>query len=458
MLFIMAAHVFADSNTYLNFTAINNPATIEIKKTGTPYSLSLMYSIDSCTTWTIYNLGHAIRLNVGEKVYFKAFGHGLQNGGGKEPHKHYYYFSITGGKMAADGNIMSLLDSTMQQNSVPNYAFIALFRECDSLISAPELPATEVGIGGYKSMFVSCSSLTKAPKLPAMRISEQSYSNMFDGCISLTEAPKLPATQLAENCYEWMFSECNSLVKAPELPARDMKKRCYFNMFSYCQSLTEVPDLHAVNMAEECCRSMFESCSTLVYPPALPAKSTSSHCYAEMFEDCISLIRLPELPATYLADKCYFFMFSGCTSLRINNSSPGAEWKIPSNAVEKEKWNERMFKYTGGNFTDNPVKGTTYYVASDKTSGVDDVTDNNVVDDNDIVLAPNPVAIGENSYMNATEEILGIEIYNSEGCCVRRMEQLTENAIVNGLPSAGTYFIRITTISGKRYTRKLIVQ
>jgi len=42
---------------------------------------------------------------------------------------------------------------------------------------------------------------------------------MFYNCQSLLEAPELPATTLANYCYYGMFSNCLSLNCAPWLPA-----------------------------------------------------------------------------------------------------------------------------------------------------------------------------------------------------------------------------------------------
>ena len=34
---------------------------------------------------------------------------------------------------------------------------------------------------------------------------------MFRNCQNLTTAPNLPATTLADNCYKWMFYDCSKL-------------------------------------------------------------------------------------------------------------------------------------------------------------------------------------------------------------------------------------------------------
>ena len=63
---------------------------------------------------------------------------------------------------------------------------------------------------------------------------------MFAGCTSLTHAPELPATILEHGCYKSMFKGCTSLKQAPELPATTLKMNCYYWMFRSCKKLNYV--------------------------------------------------------------------------------------------------------------------------------------------------------------------------------------------------------------------------
>ena len=63
---------------------------------------------------------------------------------------------------------------------------------------------------------------------------------MFIDCISLITPPELPATELKENCYSVMFSGCSSLKTAPILAAKKFAFNCYDRMFYNCTSLTSV--------------------------------------------------------------------------------------------------------------------------------------------------------------------------------------------------------------------------
>ena len=86
-----------------------------------------------------------------------------------------------------------------------------MFVNCTSLVTAPELPATELAKNCYTGMFLGCSSLTTAPELPATEMAYGCYWGMFTDCASLTRAPRLPATKLAGKCYDWMFNGCTNL-------------------------------------------------------------------------------------------------------------------------------------------------------------------------------------------------------------------------------------------------------
>ena len=171
---------------------------------------------------------------------------------------------------------------------------------------------------------------------PAMGAS--CYKSMFSGCNTLKSAPTLSATTLAVRCYDSMFAGCTILAEAPTLPARTMVGYCYYNMFSDCTALKN--------------------------PPELPAMDLADNCYAGMFARCTGLISLPDLPATTTMFGSYYSMFDGCSSLVINQSGDGVEWSLPTMVSAGSIYNSNMFRGTGGDFTGNPVAGTTYYVES----------------------------------------------------------------------------------------------
>ena len=65
--------------------------------------------------------------------------------------------------------------------------------------------------GSQKGMFKNCTSLVNAPELPATNLVLGCYAEMFDGCTSLVNAPELPATTLTPYCYQYMFRSCKNI-------------------------------------------------------------------------------------------------------------------------------------------------------------------------------------------------------------------------------------------------------
>ena len=323
--------------TGLSFTS-SGTTNIALSKVGSPDNINLEYR-KGTGDWSEYTVGTYIELKDKESVSFQATETG--NANFSKDSDNYYQFSISGeGTIAAFGNIMSLLDRTLSQKSVPYNCFTNLFKSCSKLTSAPELPATTLANSCYSSMFFGCTSLTKAPELPATTLAKSCYGRMFYNCESLNQATELPATVLYDNCYYYMFGYCKSLTKAPELPATTLAKGCYSNMFEgtslivapelpaitlvngcynnmfyECKSLIQAPELPATNLQPSCYECMFSNCTSLAKAPKLPATTLASYCYSDMFSSCTSLNEAPELPATNLQPHCYESMFSNCTSL-----------------------------------------------------------------------------------------------------------------------------------------------
>ena len=126
-----------------------------------------------------------------------------------------YRWVLTGSNIACSGNIETLLDyATVQAGNHPNmadYCYKAMFYDCKSLTTAPELPATTLAGYCYNAMFNKCTSLTTAPALPATTLANNCYTSMFRGCTSLITVPALPATTLADSCYYGMFWDCSRI-------------------------------------------------------------------------------------------------------------------------------------------------------------------------------------------------------------------------------------------------------
>lgn len=291
----------------LRLTATQDSSSVKLTKTGSPNVSGLKYRLSSSDSWSTYTIDTVIELDKDEYVEFFNSNSLLSNSS-----SNYVQFVMTG-KIAASGNIQSLLNYS---NSCNSYCYKSLFQNCTSLINSPELPALKLKIWCYAYMFKNCTSLTKAPELPATTLYDYCYCEMFNNCSSLTLPPELPATILASHCYSCMFQNCVSLNEAPELPATNCTEACYGHMFYGCSSLINPPELPANTLNLSCYHGMFKDCINLTTAPLLSATTLYNKCYIEMFQGCTSLSSASsDLPATTLADSCYKGMFKNCKSL-----------------------------------------------------------------------------------------------------------------------------------------------
>ena len=296
---------FKPNGEYLAFTGLSYSGSITYECNDN--NIIVEYSLDT-QQWFPWNNTVKILLNTGTKIYVR---------GGNWNEQTDFTFKM-GGEVAASGNIMSLLyydDFAYRGSFDKNYKLYNLFRGCDNLVEAPDLPATVLYNNCYRNLFRDCTNLTKAPDLPATTLASGCYSGMFYGCSSLTTAPELPATTLEEYCYEEMFEFCTALEEAPDLPATELADYCYRRMFTDCISLSFAPSISAINLAHNCCAYMFLGCKNLKIAPRLQAMILAEWCYEGMFAGCSKLTRAPELPATIMKKGCYEAMFDGCTNL-----------------------------------------------------------------------------------------------------------------------------------------------
>ncbi len=203
---------------YLCFTAEEAGSTVAMAVNGTPTKGQAFETSTDGTNWSVFTPGTTkITLaNTGDKVYFRG-----DNTTVSESSSIYYKF-VMSGKIAASGNIMSLLDKTCQSTTISNnYCYYSMFRDCTSLTTAPALPATTLATSCYQNMFNGCTSLTTAPALPATTLANSCYQNMFTGCTSLqvysssgtghTKAWRIPTSGSASS----YTSQTNMFYKCP---------------------------------------------------------------------------------------------------------------------------------------------------------------------------------------------------------------------------------------------------
>ena len=168
----------------LCFTAEEAGSTVAMQAVGSAPAVTLETSFDG-EIWEPFTVGETtITLpNVGDKVYFRAGEGG--NTAMASSANNYNNFSIITGRIAASGNIMSLLNGDSPDSIIATHCYSSMFRDCTALAQAPELPATTLAGSCYAGMFKNCTALVQAPELPATTLLRTCYSSMFWNCINI---------------------------------------------------------------------------------------------------------------------------------------------------------------------------------------------------------------------------------------------------------------------------------
>ena len=206
------------SDNYLSLTATGGDMTIGMLKTGSPNDYVIRYSADKdqWTTQTLSATTDIVTIPAGKTYYFA---HGTDDvlTHISNNQNNCWSFTMTGtGTVQAGGNIVSLLDVTCQKTTLaglPQHVFTGLFKGCEKL--------------------------TKAPELPFNSLSQFCYMNMFEGT-GISVAPELPATTIPDGAYMGMFRNCRNLMTVSPLPATSLSRRAYDSMFFGCENLTSV--------------------------------------------------------------------------------------------------------------------------------------------------------------------------------------------------------------------------
>ena len=230
-----------DYSTLYTTMEILTGGTIKWKEVGnSTLGAELSYSLND-GDWTALPTGSTINVSAGDKVRFKGNNPTYSNSDGSTAG---CTFSGSTASFNLYGNIMSLIygDNFVGQTTISSAQTFQNMFAATSVVNAENLVLVKgtVRESSYAQMFRNCTSLTTAPELPATTLASSCYRNMFNGCTSLTAAPALPATTLAYSCYQNMFNGCTSLTTAPELPAATLANFCYQNMFNGCTKLSSI--------------------------------------------------------------------------------------------------------------------------------------------------------------------------------------------------------------------------
>ena len=186
------------------------------------------------------------------------------------------------GKYSYAGTFMgctSLVYAPPMPNLKPSdHTFVSMYEGCTSLLYPPSIPSATPKTNSrfvYWAMFKNCTSLQTAPNLLATSVSISGYKEMFSGCTALVNAPEIALTSTSSATYEEMFSGCTSLVVGPVLHTQSLNVRAYYNMFNGCSSLTSITT-YADNISNtDCLRNWlsgvaptgtFHNLGSAVYP------------------------------------------------------------------------------------------------------------------------------------------------------------------------------------------------
>lgn len=189
--------------------------TIEMQEVGSAPTISLEYSLDG-TNWTEFKSGNQTTVTlsgVGKKAYFR----GDNNSLAAKQDNNFNNFVVSG-EFSVGGNIMSLLDSTLEQQELTDtknrYAFVALFDSCSGLKYADKLtlPSDYIPLGAYANLFWGCSNLETAPTILATQVYSYGMYYIFAECKKLRSCSIfITSTSMASYALRYAFSNCNGL-------------------------------------------------------------------------------------------------------------------------------------------------------------------------------------------------------------------------------------------------------
>lgn len=188
---------------WLCFTANTAGSTIQLTQFRDPPAQSIETSTDG-ENWSSYTVWSTITLsNIGDKVYMRNTSETVKSLGVSGA---YHYFVMSWSISASwDIGYLCCKNST---DTVPQYCFWYLFKNCAALTSCPKLPATTLNEKCYENMFENCSNLETLPKLPATTLTRECYYAMFYYCSKI----KISTTQTwaYQNAYripsEWTWT------------------------------------------------------------------------------------------------------------------------------------------------------------------------------------------------------------------------------------------------------------
>jgi len=191
----------------LTFVAQSSGAAVKLEERGgTGPTVNLQYKTAN-SSWTSYTEGDIIPVNEGDYVQFK----GDNSTFAYDPWSGRHSF-VTSGTFALSGNVMSLLDSTLESRTISaEYALYGMFGGT-GITRAPLLPASSLYDGAYFDIFNGCSGLLSGADLPATYVPRAAYQNMYWGCDHMTYGGHIYGTSFYGGAdLGSMFRNCSML-------------------------------------------------------------------------------------------------------------------------------------------------------------------------------------------------------------------------------------------------------
>ena len=154
----------------LTFKATQDNSSVGLWMSGTVRNT---YEVDKGNGWEDYTIGTYIPLNAGESCKWRCKSHPST-----QTNSRYVRFAMKG-TIEASGNCNSMLSRDFEiitSLSKYQYAFVSLFKGCESLTKAPALPATTLSDYCYFYLFDGCKSL-KEVRIAATKTATGALSN-----------------------------------------------------------------------------------------------------------------------------------------------------------------------------------------------------------------------------------------------------------------------------------------
>ena len=207
---------------------------------------------------------------------------------------------------------------------VPVSGYYRMFRNCSSLIKAPSglSGVTQIENYGFQAMFEGCTALSEniPERLLAKSIPASAYSQLFKDCKSIIRAPEIDAEEVtAHNAMVQMFQNCASLETPPsKIKVKGLLTETFNGMFSGCSSLTYTPEITVNSVSgSSSCFNMFNGCTNLrTINITWNEENLLTRTCCNMFQNCESLTTaMPQTIRSVAANSCNA-MYAGCSALK----------------------------------------------------------------------------------------------------------------------------------------------